>query len=442
MSALRRLLPGLALAAASACQSHGSTGATSGPDAFATSLPEAGAARRDSATTAGQCTGAVATTGVPSGATTVPPAVTIASGFKLEVIATVESARQLVPLPNGDLIVSTKGTDVWLVPNAEASGAADAAVLFTTVNDPPVQGAAFNADSCTLAIASQHAVYSLPYRDGQTTAAPGSPIARVRRGPVAHSVDASVDTDTHTTTSLTYAGGKLYAGVGSSCNACVEVDPTRATVQEMSPDGSGMATRATRIRNAIAVTTNPATGTVWVGGAGQDELALGHPYEFFDALTAHPGVADYGWPSCEQDRQAFTPGADCSHTVVPRVELPAYSTLIGAAFYPVAPRGAYAFPAAYQGGLFITAHGSWHTNPDGTYFSPPRVVFVAMNGDTPATPVDWSDPTRQWVEFISGFQLADGKTRVGRPTGAAVGAEGSLFIADDQTNLVYRVRPQ
>jgi hypothetical protein len=32
--------------------------------------------------------------------------------------------------------------------------------------------------------------------------------------------------------------------------------------------------------DAIALTTNPTTGTVWAGVAGQDSLPSGHPYEF------------------------------------------------------------------------------------------------------------------------------------------------------------------
>jgi len=60
---------------------------------------------------------------------------------------------------------------------------------------------------------------------------------------------------------------------------------------------------------------------------------LGHPYEFFDGVTTHAGVADYGWPECEEDHNPFNSGADCSSTVAPLVEFPAYSTLIGAAFY-------------------------------------------------------------------------------------------------------------
>jgi glucose/arabinose dehydrogenase len=63
-----------------------------------------------------------------------------------------------------------------------------------------------------------------------------------------------------------------------------------------------------------------------------------------------------------------------------------------------------------------------------------------MNGDKPKTPVDWQTPTKQWTTFVGGLQEA-GTGRRGRPTGVAVGAKGSLFIADDQNGVVYRVRP-
>jgi len=123
------------------------------------------------------------------------------------------------------------------------------------------------------------------------------------------------------------------------------------------------------------------------------------------------------------------------------LEFPAYSTLIGASFYSANQAGSHAFPAQYKGGLFIAGHGSWHTQTDGTFYSPPRVAFVAMSGDAPATAVDWNDPTKQWVEFVGGWQSADNKSRVGKATGVAVGSKGSLFVADDQNGVVYRIRP-
>ncbi len=246
---------------------------------------------------------------------------------------------------------------------------------------------------------------------------------------------------------MAYAGGKVYAAAGSSCNAtmdygrkpCTEIDPTRAAVSIMNPDGSDFTQRAKRIRNAIAVTVDPQTGAVWVGGAGQDDLAFHHPYEYLDNLSSHPGDADYGWPECEENHHVYWQGYKCSDTVEPLVELPAYSTIIGAVFYPLNPTGHYAFPAAYRGGLFAAVHGSWHTKHNDCYAAPPRVVFVGMNGDTPKHPVDWKNPVTQWENFATGFQSCS--SRSGRPTGIAVGSKGSLFVADDSTGLIYRIRP-
>jgi glucose/arabinose dehydrogenase len=385
------------------------------------------------ATIASPCSGAIHSASLAA-SPPAAPALTVPAGFKLETLAVISSARQLAPLPNGDLLVATSSNKVFLVANAEATGAANAPVLFTTTSDAPAQSVTFVSSSCTIYVGTMGGIYSMPYVDAQQSAT-ANKIASVRTGSIAPNSDG----DVHITTSVAFAAGKLYASVGSSCNACVEVDPTRSTIQELDPSGSNMTTRATRIRNAIALATNPATGTLWAGGAGQDNLPLGHPYEYFDAVTLHPGIADYGWPDCEENHTAYA-SASCSSTVAPLVELPAYSTLIGAAFYPTVPTGAHAFPSIYRGGLFITAHGSWHT-ANGAYYSAPRVVYVPMNGDTPQIPVNWSDPTKQWTEFVGGFQLSNGTTRIGRPAGIAVGVQGSLFVADDQNGTVYRIRP-
>lgn len=359
----------------------------------------------------------------------VPAGIVVTAGFVIEAVAKVPSARHVAALPNGDLLVGTGQRLVYLVPHADAARAGTPSV-FLDIDDAPVHGVTFHAASCSVLVGSHQGVYRIAYQDAQTTGASGDPIARVR----------TEDTGGHATTSVAVAGAYLYASVGSSCNACVESDPTRATVQRMNLDGSGMTTYAKRIRNAIALVENPDTGTLWAGNAGQDGLPEGHPYEFFDAVTAHPLGADYGWPDCEENNHAYAPGASCAAAVAPRVVLPAYSTLIGAAFYPTTQAGAHAFPAALRGGAFITAHGAWHTTGD-AYFSAPRVAYVAMEGDTPKKAVDWSDPSTQWTDFVSGFETADRKTRIGRPAGIAVGPDGSLFVTDDQNGLVYRVRP-
>jgi glucose/arabinose dehydrogenase len=344
-------------------------------------------------------------------------------GFTIERIATVPGARELAVAPNGDLFAGTSSDAVYIVPDAQGTPGAPA--VFVRLDDRPVAGIALDGDR--LYVGAQFGVYELPYRTGERTAG-----AQPRK--IAAMRTSGIQRD-HVTTSVAVAGGKLYASAGASCNNCQpELDATRATIQEMTPDGGDMTPRATHIRNAIALAVNPQTGTLWAGVAGQDELPHGHPYEMFDPVTLHPGVADYGWPYCYENHQAAG-GHDCSAQIVPRVVFPAYETPIGAAFYPEHPAGPHAFPESYRGGAFVTLHGSWHQPP-----VPPRVVFVPLHGDEPASPVDWNDPATQWRTFVGGFQKPDG-SRIARPTGIAVGPDGSLFVSDDQTGGIYRIRP-
>lgn len=446
--AFLRVAPGAALALATtasfiaACGADDANGATAGggtptgqtpSDAGNVTFPvtDGGILVNEADAGPPACRGDVPSTAAPQASPPPAPALTLAAGYKIETLATVTSPRHLAALPNGDLLVGTSGNRLMLIPGAEADGASGAATTFATLPESQAHGVTFARANCTVYAATTQGIHSMPYVDGQTSATPGSGIAKVRPG----------GGGGHVTTSLGFSQGQLYASVGSSCNACVETDPTRATIQIMGADGSGMTTRAKRIRNAIAVAVHPQTGSLWAGGAGQDDLPPGHPYEFLDPVTAHAGVADYGWPDCEENHVAYKAGADCSGVVVPRVVVPAYSTIIGAAFYPANQPGTFAFPASHKGGLFLSLHGSWH-DANGKYIAAPRVVFVEMDGDTPKIPVDWADPQKQLTDFVAGFQLADGTTRIGRPSGVAVGARGSLFVADDQANVVYRIRPK
>ncbi|HKE35800.1 MAG TPA: hypothetical protein VKB39_00110, partial [Candidatus Baltobacteraceae bacterium] len=290
-----------------------------------------------------------------------------------------------------------------------------------------------------LFVGTENGVYSARYTPGSDRLQSDPvPIAHVRTG----GIPAGSDGDVHRTTSLAFddASDTLYVSVGSSCNACAEIDDTRASIFAMRPDGSGVRKIAKRIRNAIALTIDPQTHALWAGDAGQDDLPFGHPYELVDAVTSHRAVADYGWPECEENRHAYVAGAFCGNTIIPQIELPAYSTIVGATFYPRNPHGRYAFPQTYRGGLFVTAHGSWHRTPNGTYAAQPMVAFIPMKDGTPASAVNWNDPHTQWKAFVTGFQSEE--SRRGRPTGIAVGSEGSLFVADDAAGAIYRVRPQ
>ncbi len=349
-------------------------------------------------------------------------AIGVPAGFEMETIAHLEGPRELAVASNGDLLIGTRGNTVDIVANATGTPAKPA--VFATLPDRSVSGVTLGPKA--LFVGTFNGVWRVPYEPGDRVAsAAPKKIATVRPG----------GGRGHETTSVAVAGDRLYASVGSSCNVCDESDPTRATIQEMALDGRDMRTRATHIRNAIALAVDPRTEALWAGVAGQDELEHGHPYEIFDDVTAHAGTPNYGWPVCYENHRAVDGKHDCASQTVARVAFPAYETPIGAAFYHVPSGAAHAFPAAYRDGAFVALHGSWHTPP-----VPPRVVFVPIERDMPATAVDWNDPNKQWRTFVDGFQRPDG-SRVGRPTGVAVATDGSLFVADDDANAIYRIRP-
>ena len=75
--------------------------------------------------------------------------------------------------------------------------------------------------------------------------------------------------------------------------------------------------------------------------------------------------------------------------------------------------------------MFIGQHGSWNRRPHSGY----KVVFVGFNSDMPiGAPID----------VLTGFLSDDGKA-YGRPVGVALDRTGSLLVADDVGNVIWRV---
>jgi glucose/arabinose dehydrogenase len=408
---------------------------------------------------------------------------TLPSGFYGNTItSSITKPRGLAFLPNGDLLVGTTATrnasvpvtqpcsptcssTVYLIPAADGMLAAGTPVPFVTVPDAEAQGVAYSPTSGMVYISTTFGVWEVPYHSGDQSepASALSEIVHVRTG----SISPTTDGDVHANTSVAVAGSNLYIGVGSSCNRCQETDPTRAVILRTSLAGTGQVTVAKNFRNPLSLTVNPQSNTLWAGGAGQDCLSVtaglyqmllptscranddayatnGHPYEFMDhvstsAAASPNGTADYGWPFCEENHVSYGSSTTCSN-IEPAIEAQAYSTIMGATFYPLGSTGPYAFSTHYGGGMFMALHGSWHENANGIFVSPPNVVFVPMSGDSPATPVNWAAPDSQWSAFLSSYQDNEGN-RYGQPTGLAVGPQGSLFVADDLMNVIYRIRP-
>jgi glucose/arabinose dehydrogenase len=108
--------------------------------------------------------------------------------------------------------------------------------------------------------------------------------------------------------------------------------------------------------------------------------------------------------------------------IVPDVPLGSHTASLGLAFYE-----ANAFPAKYRNGAFIGQHGSWNRSALSGY----KVVFVPFANGKPSGPPE---------DFLTGFISKIEESEVhGRPVGIAVLPDGSMLVADDASNTIWRV---
>ncbi len=223
-------------------------------------------------------------------------------------------------------------------------------------------------------------------------------------------------------------GTKLYVSVGSATNVDTEgidaQDPRRAAILELNPDGSGMRVFAGGLRNPVGMDWAPDASTLWTvvnerDGLGDDLVP--------DYLTSVRDGAFYGWPYAyfgrhEDPRQRGKRPDLVATSIAPDYALGAHTASLGLAFY----RGS-AFPAPYRSGAYIGQHGSWNRSQLAGY----RVMFVPFADGRPSGPAE---------EFLGGFVADSSEAEVyGRPLGVAVLPDGSLLVADDPANRIWRV---
>jgi len=333
-------------------------------------------------------------------------------GFVITRFAKTESPRMLAFSPGGTLLVTSEaGGTVTALPDLQHSGRASGEVtVLKDLNGP--HGIAFHNGH--LYIAEVKRLVRYDWDEAHLGAANPVVIARLP------------ESGEHMTRTILFAHGKLYVSAGASCNVCTESDPRRAAVSEMNEDGSDAHVFASGLRNAVGLTFNERTDTIWATDNGRDWLGDDLPPDEIDDLG--PSGGDFGWPYCYGDRapDASFGGTQerCRNTVPPRVELQAHSAPLGLVFYT-----GQMFPFEYHGDLFVAFHGSWNRSVPTGY----KVIRVKMN--------DHGEPERV-EDFITGW-LPPGETRtgkwMGRPVGLAVGSDGSLYISDDGSGSVYRV---
>ena len=224
------------------------------------------------------------------------------------------------------------------------------------------------------------------------------------------------------------SGKKIYVAVGSASNVDEEngweKDQRRAGILEINPDGSGMKIFAKGLRNAVGMDWEPKTKVLWTVVNERDLLGDDLVPDY---LTSVKENGFYGWPysyfgQIEDPRKKGQRPDLVAKAIKPDYAVGSHTAALGLAFYT-----GRAFPERYHGGAFIGMHGSWNRSKMVGY----KVAFIPFVNGKPAGPME---------DIVTGFIADEAKFEAyGRPVGVTVAADGSLLVADDSGNKVWRV---
>src|SRR5437867_5256493 len=377
------------------------------------------------------------------------------------------SPRHLVVAPNGDVFVSLQGRQgsmpggVIALRDRDGDGVADERRKFGEFRGSEV--ALFNGH---LYAENTTAVFRYPLRAGELEPS-GAPDTVVKDLPAGgHAFK----------TFVIGRDGSLYVNVGSRTNSCQQqdrtneipgVDPcteldTRAGIWRFDARKLGQTQQtgehfARGIRNAVAITINPADNALYVMQHGRDQLSGNWPKLFNDTVSAEVPAEemfrvsrgdDFGWPYCyfdpQQGKKLLAPefGGDAK-----KVERCA-SKKGNVAYFPGhwAPNGLLfytgsMFPARYRQGAFIAFHGSWNRVPLPQCGF--KVVFQPMRSGRASGAyeafADGFAPTVNEPRDTSAGAARRPPAGNRRPSGLAQGPAGALYITDDQGGRIWKV---
>jgi glucose/arabinose dehydrogenase len=219
-------------------------------------------------------------------------------------------------------------------------------------------------------------------------------------------------------------GTKLYAGVGSLSNIAeggMEVEEGRAAIYELDLERGSSRIFASGLRNAVGLAWEPTTSVLWTVVNERDGLGDETPPDY---LTSVRDGGFYGWPYCYwgqtvDDRVPQDPAAVAT-AITPDYALGGHTASLGLCWLP-----AGTLPG-FPDGMVIGQHGSWNRSTLSGY----KVVFVPFENGRPAGPPR---------DILSGFLAPDERVSYGRPVGVTLGPDGSLLVADDVGDVIWRV---
>lgn len=364
-----------------------------------------------------------------------------APGLKVNAFATgLDHPRWLHVLPNGDVLVAeaTNGPGsakrgvfdyamistmrragavgvsanrITLLGDADGDGVAETREVFLEGLNQPF-GMALLGDR--FYVGNTDGVVVFPYEPGaRRITAPGRQVTAFKPGG-------------HWTRSLLPSpdGTKLYAGVGSLSNIGengAEAEKGRAAIYEIDLATGSSRMFAEGLRNAVGLAWEPGSGALWTVVNERDGLGDETPPDY---LTSVRDGGFYGWPYCywgqTVDDRVPQDAARVASAITPDYALGGHTASLGLCWVPSGTL------PGFPEGMAIGQHGSWNRSTLSGY----KLVFVPFAGGRPCGPPR---------DILSGFLAPDERVSYGRPVGVALGPDGSLLMADDVGNVIWRV---
>jgi glucose/arabinose dehydrogenase len=397
---------------------------------------------------------------------------TVPAGFTVTTYAELPSPRMMVYAPNGDLFVSSPGTNtITVLRDANNDGTFEARSTYAQGGAAPPRGggggggnnaaaagrraggpppgfgqppAVLGASAPACAAPPEFvkrepgtlaAPFGLAFNDGYLYVGNTGSLVRYKytngdmqaQGEPEKLMD--LPTGGHSTRNIIFnrKGTKMYVAVGSQSNNDAGEDCRRAAILEFNPDGTGYRVFASGIRNPVGLALQPGTDILWTAMNERDNLGDDLVPDY--ATSVKEG-GFYGWPysyigSNYDPRYIGAFPELVKKTIIPDVLIPAHSAALGITFYTGTQ-----FPQRYRNGGFVALHGSWNRSVASGY----KVVFFPMNNGRPG-PIE---------DFLTGFLASDGSNgspiaQWGRPVGVTVARDGALLVSDDSGNKIWKI---
>ena len=373
-------------------------------------------------------------------------------GFCAQLVAeSLGRPRHLAVAPNGDVFAARRNGGVLVLRDTTGDGKADLVQAF--YSGPNGSGIALASDA--IYFAPNDRVIRLPWKPGALTPTGPEEIIAMNLPTGGHGdkgialgPDNSLFVSFGSLSNSCQPPGQDRQGPHPGATPCTELEQRagvwRFDARRLNQTPADAKRWATGLRNPMALAIQPGTGTLYAGVHGRDQLTENWEWPAEEGRENPAEVvlelregADGGWPYCFYDSRRTkyllnpeyggdptgTKAGNCGTKTSPAIAFPGHWAPNALAFYEGTQ-----FPAKYRGGLFVAFHGSWNRGPRNQPETQEgyRVTFSPFqDGKALGTFETFAAPSGQHWSI--------------RPTGLAVGPDGSLYLSADAQGKIWKV---